>query len=214
MYEAAGRREALTAKIEADYSPARHVSTLLVAATIALSLAVAGIQHATLTEWGVVPGTFLLANFAEWLLHLRVLHEPRWPRVAYERHAKTHHVLYTNESFSIRSPRELRFVLMPWYGLIAMLISVGPVALALGFAWSVNAALFFVAVSVAYYLTYETLHALYHLPPGTPIARSRAVQVLAKLHRAHHQPELMHKCNFNVTFPIADAVLGTWRREK
>jgi Fatty acid hydroxylase superfamily len=213
MYETLpARREALTARIEPGYSPVRHVTALVVVASGAVILAALGLHHVTPAEWAVVPFAFVLANFGEWAVHLRVLHEPRWPRIAYERHALTHHVLYTPASFAIRDARELRFVLMPWYGVVAMLGSVAPVAAGLAFAWSGNAARLFVLVSVGYYLVYEALHTLYHLPPGTPIARSRAVQALATRHRVHHEPRNMHKYNFNVTFPIADAVLGTWRR--
>jgi hypothetical protein len=207
------RRQFLTDRIEADYSPVRHVATLLAVAGGAAVLAAVGLRHVTIAEACVAPGAFLLANFGEHALHRRVLHEPRWPRVAYERHSLTHHVLYTVESFAIGSARELRFVLMPWYGVVAMLAAVAPVAAVLALAWSSNAARIFVVVSVAYYLTYELLHTLYHLPPGTPVAKSRVVQSLARLHRVHHEPHNMRRCNFNVTFPIADALLGTWRRD-
>jgi hypothetical protein len=208
------RRHEITDRIEEGYSPTRHIALLVVVAGTAIGIAASGLSRVTRSEWAVVFAGFLFANFGEWALHRYVLHEPTRMRVAYERHARTHHVLYTYDAFEISSSRELRFVLMPWFALPAMLVTIAPLVLAIALAWSANAARLFAIVGVAYYLVYEVLHALYHLPAAAPIARLRVVQALRRLHRVHHEPSLMRACNFNVTFPVADALLGTWRRHR
>jgi Fatty acid hydroxylase len=215
VYEAIpDRRAEIAARIEAGYSPARHIAALAVVAGGAIVAAALGLRAPTLAELAVVPAAFTLANFGEWALHRYVMHAPVFPRVIYERHALTHHVLYTADAFELREARELRFVLMPWYALPGMLVGVAPVVALLALGWSHNAARLFVIVAVGYYALYELCHTLYHLPAGAPVARTRLVRALRRQHWVHHDPSIMRKANFNVTFPIADAVLGTWRRDR
>jgi len=208
------RRAEIASRIEAGYSPARHIAALAVIATAAITAAAFGLRSPTLLELAVVPVAFTVANFGEWALHRYVMHEPVFPRAIYQRHAATHHVLYTADAFELRDARELRFVLMPWFGLPAMLVGVAPIVAALTLAGSPNAARLFVIVAVGYYALYEVCHTLYHLPEGTPVARWGLVRALRRQHWVHHDPALMRRANFNVTFPIADAVLGTWRRNR
>jgi hypothetical protein len=208
------RRAALEATIEQDYSPGRHLFLIGLVVGSVTAAAASGLRHPSLAELAFAPLAFLFANFGEWALHRYVLHEPTKLRVVYERHACIHHVLYTHDDFEIRSARELRYVLMPWYSPVAMLASTLPLVAAIALLWSGNAARIFVLVSIAYYAIYEVLHTLYHLPSSAPVARWRAVQWLRRQHRVHHEPGLMRACNFNVTFPIADSVLGTRRQTR
>jgi fatty acid hydroxylase family protein len=215
VYEALSERRAeIAARIEASYSPVRHVAALFVIASATVAVAAVGLHGVKVVELAVVPIAFTLANFGEWALHRYAMHAPVFPRAMYERHALTHHVLYTVDAFEVREARELRFVLMPWFALPGMIACVAPVVALLAFAWSPNAARLFVIVAVGYYMLYEVCHTLYHLPSGAPVARTRLVRALRRLHWVHHDPSLMRRANFNVTFPIADAVLGTWRRER
>lgn len=208
------RRAELAATIEEDYSPARHLALLAGIASATVVLTALGIRHLTWGELAVAPGAFLVSNFGEWALHRYVLHEPTKLRALYQRHAQIHHVMYTHDAFEIRSARELRYVLMPWFSLPAMLLAIGPIVAALALLWSANAARVFVLETVVYYAVYEVLHTLYHLPVTAPVARWAPVQWLRRQHRVHHEPSLMRACNFNVTFPVADGVLGTWRAER
>ncbi len=208
------RRAQLAATIEDAYSPARHVALIVAVSSASVVLAALGLHHLMWGELAVAPVAFLVSNFGEWALHRYVLHEPTKLRVTYERHALIHHVMYTHDAFEIRSPRELRYVLMPWFSLLAMLAAIAPIVAALALTWSGNAARIYVLETVAYYVVYEVLHTLYHLPTAAPVARWAPVQWLRRQHRVHHEPSLMRACNFNVTFPVADTVLGTWRRER
>ena len=71
----------------------------------------------------------------------------------------------------------------------------------------------FVATAVAYFLNYELLHFAYHAPAGSLMTRIPGVQRLGRLHRAHHDPRLMQTKNFNVTYPLCDALFGTLHRQ-
>ena len=88
-----------------------------------------------------------------------------------------------------------------------------PVGLLLAWVASPNVAWLFVATSLGYFLNYEFLHMAYHLRPDHPIARWALVRRLEPLHRAHHDPTLMARRNFNITYPICDALFGTLQRK-
>jgi hypothetical protein len=222
------RRAALEATIDPDYSPARHLLLIVLVVTSVTTLAAWGLHHVSLAELALAPVAFLFANFGEWALHRYVLHEPTKLRISYERHALIHHVLYTHDDFEIRSARELRYVLMPWFSPLAMLAATMPLVAAVALLWDGNAARIFVLVSIGYYAVYEVLHTLYHLPASAApsasgsalwracgaVARWGVVQWLRRQHRVHHEPRLMRACNFNVTFPIADSLLGTRRQTR
>ena len=80
-----------------------------------------------------------------------------------------------HEDMAIRDWREFRLVLIPSYGIVSIfLISLPTVTAALWAYVSKNVALFWVAVSMGYVVSYEWLHLSYHLPADNPIARSRA----------------------------------------
>ena len=67
----------------------------------------------------------------------------------------------------------------------------------------------FVITALAYFLNYEILHLLYHLPQSHPLARLPAVSTLRRLHHTHHDPALMTSRNFNITYPICDWLFRT-----
>ena len=67
-----------------------------------------------------------------------------------------------------------------------------------------------------YFVTYEGLHALYHLPDAT-LRRiglgGRGFDRLRSHHRHHHRLDRMAHVNFNVTFPLMDWLMGTREKE-
>jgi sterol desaturase/sphingolipid hydroxylase (fatty acid hydroxylase superfamily) len=77
---------------------------------------------------------------------------------------------------------------------------------------SPNVAWLYVATAISYFLCYEWLHFAYHQPPQGLIGRLPFVAVLRRHHMRHHDPSLMSRWNFNITFPICDAVFGTIKR--
>ena len=72
-----------------------------------------------------------------------------------------------------------------------------------------NVGWLFGATAMAYFLLYEWLHLAWHHP------RLGALPLLSSLrlhHAAHHDPRAMSHANFNITFPICDALFGTRKK--
>ena len=210
------RRDALVARIPRWYSPAVH---LAVPTTIGLSILVASIlalDPLRPVELLAVPLTVLLGFELEWRAHKDILHR-RLPLVGtlYVRHELQHHVIYTYDDMALRSPRELKLILMPAYAIVLIFAMILPFALAAARFASLNVALLFVATSMVFFLAYEWLHMAYHLPQASAVWRLPLLARLRELHRRHHDPRLMKRWNFNVTIPVFDVVHGTlWSPER
>ncbi len=84
----------------------------------------------------------------------------------------------------------------------------GPLRLA-ALLTTANVGWLFAATAIAYFPLYEWLHLAYHLDPDSPIGRLPGMASLRHHHTVHHDPMRMGRYNFNVSFPIADWVLGT-----
>ena len=201
------RRTALLAGIPARYSGALHFAfvNLLGAGLVAASLA----QVRELAPWQLacVPAFLLFDNLFEWWIHKGPLHR-RAPLLGrlYERHTRSHHVVFTAERMAIGGARELKLVLFPAWVLPLLLVLVAPLTGAL-FLIEPNLAWLFLGSSFAYYLLYEWLHTLHHLPRRGWLARSRLAAALGEHHARHHEPARMTRGNFNVSFPLADWLL-------
>jgi hypothetical protein len=210
------RRAEIVAQIPSSY---RHLPHLLVPSLLGLSvIALAASQLSALrpAQLLAIPLT-LLASFAfEWRVHKSVLHQ-RMPLLGelYERHELAHHVIYQHDDMALRSPREMRLILMPTYAIVIVFLLDVPIALALGRWVSPNVGLFVLATAMSFFLSYEWLHLAYHLPEDSFIGRLSLVRRLRELHRRHHDPSLMKRWNFNVTLPLFDWVHGTvWSPER
>ena len=165
-------------------------------------------------EWFTVPVAFLYSNLAEYVGHRFPMHRPV-PGLGniYNRHAGQHHRFFTHRAMELESQRDLRAVLFPPV-LVVFFFGVFGVPIWLLFAWAVsaNVAWLFIATGLAYYLNYEVLHLSYHAPAQSRLARIGAVARLRLLHQTHHDPSVMAKCNFNITYPIADWLFRTLKR--
>src|SRR5262249_51027094 len=160
-----------------------------------------------------VPITFLYANWAEYRGHRGPMHhkrDSRLLRLVFHRHTLTHHQFFTGEAMSFDTVRDAKFVLFPpililfFFGLGAL-----PVGLMLALVATRNIAYLFAATAIGYFLCYEWLHFAYHLPDTFWIGRLPGVTRLRRHHQRHHDPALMQRWNFNITFPICDRVYGT-----
>lgn len=205
------RREALFARIPKSYSGWAHLGLIAVLGPGVIAACVAALDRPRPWEWLFVPGFFVFANAFEWWIHRGPMHHPtRGLRLLYQRHTLEHHVAYTEQFMGIRSHRELMLVLFAPWALPAILVANAPIPLAL--AWllsSPNLGYLFYACAVAYYLVYEGLHTLHHLPADGPLARGPLARRLRTHHARHHDPARMTQGNFNVSFPLWDWLLGS-----
>ena len=203
-------RARLRAAIPRGYSPAFHFafpSVVGLGCAVAALLLIRGLRPLELLT---VPAVFLLSNMVEWRAHRDLLHKRQRPlEVLYDRHTPEHHRVFVTDDMAIRDARELRLVLIPAYGILAVLVAAAPGPVGLALAGLPNVALLWLATAMAYVVAYEWLHLAYHLPADSFIGRRRLVARLRHHHAVHHDPRLMQRWNFNVTFPIWDWVRGT-----
>ncbi len=199
--------------LEPGYSIGWHLTRTACVAGAILALALWLARDATLVDWLMLPMFWPVANLVEWTFHRFLMHRPAWPRMIYERHAIAHHRGFPHDAMTVQSTHELQLVMMPWYTILFVFLLGSPVAILCALVRGPALAGIFLVAAVAYFLTYELLHALYHLPAhdwtGLWFIPSRWLLRRRRHHAHHHRLERMAHCNFNVTFPWADRLLGT-----
>jgi len=211
---AAYREQYRQEHIPPDYKGWLHLMFTFGIGGVALATAILQLEQVRPLEWLTIPLAFLYANFAEYWGHRGPMHHlKRGLRLVYERHTKQHHRFFTDQSMELDGLRDLRAVLFPPILMTFFITAFAlPAWLLLAWVASPNVAWLFVGTSLGYFLNYEFLHMAYHLPASHPIARWPLVGHLQRLHQAHHDPRLMARYNFNITYPICDALFGTLHR--
>lgn len=210
------RRAEIVATIPRWYSPTVHFLIPGLLGLGAMAGALLMVRDLRPAELWIVPATMILAFGFEWRVHKLVLHR-RTPGlgVLYERHELHHHVIYTYDDMAMREGRELRLILMPAYAVVLVFLIDVPFALASARLFSWNAGCLFMATSMVFFISYEWLHAAYHLPAGHVISRLGVIARLREHHRRHHDPRLMKGWNFNVTVPFFDWIhRTTWTPDR
>lgn len=208
------REEYRAKEIPPGYDGRGHLLFTFGGGTLALVGCLLMLRDVRPLEWLAVPLALLYANLAEYLGHRFPMHRPfRGLGLVYKRHAGQHHRFFNHDAMPLGSRRDLRAVLFPpilvifFFGLFAT-----PVWFLLAWLVSPNVAWLFLASGVFYYVHYEVLHLAYHLPPGHWLAELSLVKKLQWLHRAHHDPSLMTRQNFNITWPLCDWLFGTLKK--
>jgi len=211
---AAYREQYRQEHVPPGYQGWRHLLFTFGLGGAAMTAAILQLEQVRPLEWLAIPLTFLYTNFAEYWGHRGPMHHlKRGFRLVYERHTRQHHRFFTDQQMELDGLRDLRAVLFPPVLMIFFFTAFAlPVGLLLAWVASPNVAWLYIATSLGYFLNYEFLHMAYHLPASHPVARWPLVGRLKGLHQAHHDPRLMAHFNFNITYPIFDAVFGTLRR--
>jgi hypothetical protein len=206
-------RTRFAAEISPRYCWQLHLAIDFLVAIAVIVFSLSQLQPLATFEIVALPLALLGANVGEYFLHRYPMHRPMWPlRFAHYRHAVVHHAVFTHEDMGLQSPRELRWILFPAFTVPGLVLGMLPIAWLIGTLVSVNAGWLSLVVTASYYLLYEFLHTAYHLPAHTWLAQRKVIAYLRKLHQTHHHPSLMERRNFNVTFPVSDAIFGTWQR--
>ena len=208
---AAFREHYRLTEIGPRYSGRGHLAFTTLASLLVVAVCAASAEQVSALEWLTIPAIFLYANIVEYWGHRIPMHRPvRGLKTIYQRHAGQHHRFFTHEEMNFDSAKDYRAVLFPP---LLIMFFLGGMALPL---WAVlyvfattNVAWLAVATAFAYFLNYEWLHFAYHCEPGSRVGRIPGVQRLRGLHRDHHNPALMTRYNFNITYPIGDWLFGT-----
>lgn len=201
--------EALRNSIPARYSPIAHFACTVGFCTAAVSLGLVGINGLRWYEFLLIPPSLVFLNIFEWWAHRRVMHSTGILGFLYRTHTLEHHRLYRWGDMGIRSWREVYYVLIPLRAIVGMVLTTSALIALIGLLISANAAWLFLMMVSVYVLAYEVTHLIYHLNDDHVLRRSRLVRRLAEHHARHHDPKLMQRWNFNITFPLADTVFGT-----
>ena len=203
-------RAELLARQPGWYSPLGHLAFPSLFGLAVMVGCVASLRALRPLELLTVPAVLLISNMVEWRSHRDLLHR-RAPILGllYDRHTPQHHRVFVTEDMAIRPRREFRLILIPFYGIVAVVALDTPFALLLRYLGAPNVAAVFLATSAFYVVSYELLHLAYHLPDDSFIGRRTLIRVLRRHHAIHHAPELMQAWNFNVTVPLWDWVRGT-----
>lgn len=209
-----GRHFSRAEAMDPRFSLTRHLSKTLSVAAVILAGGSWLARDAAAWHWAALPLFWVVANFFEWGIHRYPMHRPLRPRILYDNHTLVHHNAFAGEDQEIHDPRELSVVMMPWYTLVMVFVMASPIAVLAALAGGWALAGVFLVAAVSYFLLYELIHTLHHLP-GSMLARSWLTnhRLLARLrahHHHHHQLGRMSRVNFNVTLPLADRVLGTY----
>lgn len=196
------------------YSGRLHFGGVTVICLAVVAAALAGLRAPSALELASAPLWFLMANLAEYLGHRGPMHHrrPGLGRV-FERHTQQHHRFFTEDAMAGEGHRDFHITLFPPVLLGFFLGGIGaPIAALLYWTTTTNLALVFLAVVVGYFLAYEWVHLACHAPPESPLSRLPGVARARAHHAAHHDPRKMLHYNFNISFPVFDALMGTtWR---
>jgi len=155
---------------------------------------------------------FVFGNLVEYWLHRTPLHR-RIPGLKniFEIHSNQHHRFFSQHMPFYESTRDLHTVFFPAYAPVALILGLILAGKLFPHSWSPNAAPLLVVASCSYFLMYELLHFSHH----TGILKFEAGSLLGKMrahHTLHHDPTIMTKTNFNVTFPLCDWLFGTFSK--
>ena len=205
-------REAFRAKrVGASYSGPLHLATTIGISLLAAAAGAALLEDVGPLEWLAVPVTFLYANLSEYLGHRGPMHRrTRFLGKVFERHSIEHHAFFTDEAATFDSSDDYKAVLFPPVLLIFFIGGFAvPVGALLYFLVSPNVCFLFFITAVLYFLNYELLHFAYHSDPRSWLGRLPYMDRLRRHHLLHHDPRLMTRYNFNITYPVCDRIFGT-----
>ncbi len=202
-------------QIGPNYSGWAHFAFTSCGSLGVIAFAIWRVHEVRALELLTIPIAFLVANLAEYLGHKGVMHVPRKGfGLLYQRHTREHHHFFTHDAMSYDSTRDFKMVLFPPVMLLFFLGAIAtPIGLLLFAIATPNVAWIYVAVAMSYFLTYEWLHFSYHLNGDSILGHTALARALRRHHQTHHDKALMGKHNFNITFPICDAIFGTTYRK-
>jgi hypothetical protein len=199
------------AQIHPLYSGVLHIGVIYLVGIAMISWCVSRLENAG-WEWLLIVPVFALSNLFEWWIHKYVMHRlvDVWAlRAIYDRHTRQHHQYFTDNEMTVDGTREFRIIFFPWRALFTFMGMGAPFALALGWALNPNAGYILMVTIVGQYLIYETFHYCCHVHDNWFVRTMPFVNTIRRHHTVHHSQGIMMDINMNLTFPIADWLMGT-----
>jgi len=204
-------REEYVSQIHPLYSGRVHIGVIYLVGIAVIAWCVSRTQNAT-WEWLLIIPVFAFSNLFEWWIHKYVMHRlvDVWAlRAIYDRHTRQHHQYFTDNEMTVGTTREWRIIFFPWRALFTFMALGTPFALALGWLINPNAGYILMVTIVGQYLIYETFHYCCHVHDNWFVRYTPFVNTIRRHHTVHHNKGVMMQVNMNLTFPIADWIMGT-----
>jgi hypothetical protein len=189
-----------------------HLAFMLVVTLGTIAFCWSQIENSKAWEWLLIIPFALFGNWAEWAAHRYILHRPvRGLEMIYKRHCTVHHQFFTHHDLTYKGHEHWRALLFPPFAPVGFILVAIPPALLIGFLISRNAGYIAVLTMAAYYIMYEGLHTLSHLDDEHHpyLKHVPIINTVRRMHYMHHVLGFMQTRNFNLTFPICDALFGT-----
>lgn len=209
------RQKAFRAAYRADISPlyngVLHIAVIYVVGISVIAWCAGRLSNAGL-EWLLVIPVFVLSNLFEWWIHKNVMHRlvDVWAlRAIYDRHTRQHHQYFTDNEMTVDTAREWRIIFFPWRALFTFMTLGVPFALLLSWLVNPNAGYILMITIVGQYLVYETFHYCCHVHDNWFVRNMPFVNTIRRHHTMHHNKAIMMDLDMNLTFPIADWMMGT-----
>ena len=204
-------REQYVAGISPWYNGLIHIGVMYAAGIGAIWWCLSHIQEAH-WEWLVIIPVAIAGNFVEWGMHKFVMHRLRdvfAVRSIYDRHTRQHHQYFTDLDPTISTVKEFRIVFFPWRVLAVLALAGGLLSLATATLINANAGYITFVTMIGHYMIYETFHFCCHVQENWFVRNMPFVNTIRRHHAAHHNMGIMMHLNMNLTFPIADWIMGT-----
>ena len=204
-------REQYVAGISRWYNGLIHIGVMYAAGIGAIWWCLSRIQDAG-WEWLVMIPVAIAGNFVEWGMHKFVMHRLRdvfAVRSIYDRHTRQHHQYFTDLDPTISTVKEFRIVFFPWRVLAVLALAGGLMSLAMAALINANAGYITFVTMIGHYMIYETFHFCCHVQENWFVRNMPFVNTIRRHHAAHHNMGIMMHLNMNLTFPVADWLMGT-----
>lgn len=187
-----------------------HVLYTLVFCALGILLPLSYVVDVRWAELLVIPGSFVAANFVEYVIHRWPMHR-KYPgaEVMLKLHM-VHHNYFYQDTYQINGFRDYAMIVFP--PIVLNILAFGLAPLLGGAVWWLlgkNWALLFYATVMGYYLLMQFIHVACHLDASNKIVAIPGVHYLWKHHEIHHNKRFMAYLNFNFIVPIADFVFAT-----
>lgn len=173
------------------------------------------VENTSILELFTIPVMLVFGSFVVWAFHKYPLHNRfSFFPYPYKKHTVEHHTLYTYHDLDIKHFKEIPYIMFGVLDVSGFALIFVPILYFLtSFLFNSNVVNLIIACSSGYFIIYEFMHTISHLPNDHKILKFRYFKFMWNHHRIHHHPRVMNKANFNIVFPIFDYLFGTLKTD-
>ena len=193
------------------YNGLLHIGVMYIAGIAAIYYCSTQLNNPTWAWLTIIP-VAIAGNFVEWAMHKYVMHrliDVFALRAIYDRHTRQHHQYFTDTDYTIDTVKEHRIVFFPWRVLIVLGIAGTILGYIASKIFNPNVGYILYMTMVGHYLVYETFHYCCHVKENWFVRNMPFINTIRRHHAAHHNLGIMMHKNMNLTFPLADWIMGT-----